>query len=462
MASIQSLGVGSGLDVDNLVRQLVAAERQPTENRLARSEARYESQLSAIGSFKGALSALRDAAEALTASDGALQAARSAESGDDELFTVSADAAAALGTFEVEILERASSDKLASAAFADANADVGTGSLTLSVGSESFTVEVEPGAATLADIRDAINAAGDNAGVSATVLNESAGSRLILTGRETGAANGIAVTAAGGDGGLSALVYDPDGSGTANLQSVREAGDARVRIDGFEVSSPTNAIGGAIEGVTIDVLQARPGTVVTATIREDRSGAIAAVERFIGRFNALNDFIDQATAYDPQSGRAAPLLGDATVRSVDAQIQRIMGGIVEADAPFTSLPALGITTNASGRLELDRTALNAALDADPAALRGVLAGNNGIATGVGTYLDDVLAAGSRIEAREDGLRASLEGIEDERARLDRRIEGLEARYLAEFSALDSLVAQLNATGNFLNQQLSALPRPGGK
>jgi flagellar hook-associated protein 2 len=458
MATIQSLGVGSGLDVDNLVQQLVAAERQPTANRLARTEARFQSQLSALGTFKGALSALQQSADRLTDADGPLIGGRSTSSSNEDLFTASAESGAARGSFSVEVSSLATSAKLASDPFTDGNTAVGTGTLTLSLGGEAFSVDIDSAGNTLLDIRDAINAASDNPGIQATVINESGGSRLILSSSETGAANSITVTATGGDGGLASLVYDPAGTGTTNLTQITAASDAEIRVDGFDVTSATNSVSGVIQGVTLDLVAADPGNAATLTISEDRSAAIAAVKDFVAKVNSFRDVTDRLTAFNAETGRGGPLLGDATARTIESQVRSRVGGIVEgAGSSFDSLPALGITTNAAGRLEVDEAALNDALDADPNALVATLGGDNGIAASLSTYLDSALSDGGRIDAREEGLQASLDRISDDRARLDQRMERLEARYVAEFSSLDALVGQLNATSNFLTQQLAGLP-----
>ena len=187
MATIQSLGVGSGLDVDRLVQQLVAAERQPVESRLARSEARVQSQLSSFGTVSGALSALNDSVAALQ-NNNALSA-RSATSAEPDVFTATASANAEPGTFNVEVAALARADRGASQAFASSDTAIGTGTLELSLGSSSFSIDIDSSNNQLGQIRDAINAAADNPGVAASVINSDDGSRLILSGAETGAAN---------------------------------------------------------------------------------------------------------------------------------------------------------------------------------------------------------------------------------------------------------------------------------
>ncbi|MEQ9394060.1 flagellar filament capping protein FliD [Haliea sp.] len=447
MTGIRSLGAGSGLDLDSLVQRLVAAERQPTEVRLARNEARFQSQLSAIGTIKGALSALRDASQALGGGGGL--GARTVTSSNTDLFTGTAAAGMAPGSFSVEVVSLASANKVASDPVAAADTQIGSGTLTLSVGDSSFSVTLEEGAGSLAEIRDAINRSPDNKGVSAAILNEDGGSRLVLTARDTGAANNIAITAAGGDGGLAALTT------TTELQA---AADAVVKVDTFTFSSASNRVEGVVDGLTLDLVKAEPGTVETVTIAENRTAAVDKVRGLVERLNAFTSATSRVASYNADTGQAGPLLGDATLRGIGSRIQQILGTQVGTPGtPFNSLPALGITTNEAGLLALDESVLNRALDERPDVLNSVLAGEQGVATALGGYLNQVLGSNSLIANREQGLKSSLDGIGAQREALDRRIESVEARFVAQFSALDGLVAQLSQTGDFLQQQLSNLP-----
>ena len=447
MSTIRSLGAGSGLDLESLVQRLVAAERQPTEVRLARNEARFQAQLSALGTIKGALSALRDASQSLGGGGGL--GARTVTSSNTDLFTGTAAAGTAPGSFSVEVVSLATANKVASGPYAASDTQVGTGTLTLAVGDNSFSVTLEEGAGSLADIRDAINRAPGNSSVSAAILNEDGGSRLVLTARDTGAANSIAISAAGGDGGLTAL---------ATVTQLEAAADAVVKVDTFTFSSPGNRVDGVIEGLTLDLVKAEPGTVATVTITEDRSAAIAKVRGLVERLNAFSSAIGRVASYNADTGQAGPLLGDSTLRGIGSRVQQILGTQVgEAGSAFNTLPALGITTNEEGLLELDESVLNRALNESPGVLNNVLAGERGVATALGAYLNDVLASNSLIANREQGLKTSLDAIGTQREALDRRIAGVEARFVSQFSALDGLVAQLSQTGDFLQQQLSNLP-----
>src|SRR5699024_2822473 len=166
-------------------------------------------------------------------------------------------------------------------------------------------------------------------------------------------------------------------------------------------------------------------------------------DEFIDKYNTLIDVTNKLTAYDPESDRAGPLQGDAGVRGVMSQIRSIISGQVgQVAGQRDSLAVFGITTAADGQLEVDSEKLDGVLEARPDALASLLGGDKGIGTSLDSYLGSVLGSGNLLASRQDGLSDRLDQIADERLRLDDRMAQVEARYIKQFSAMDSLVAQL--------------------
>ena len=239
MATLSATGVGSGIDIESLVSQLVAAERAPEAQRLQRASTKVTTQLSALGTLRGALSTLQSSVSGLKSAS-SFQGRR-ADSTDKTIFTANAGTTAATGNYSIEVKQLASAQKLATAAYpAGATATVGTGTLTLTAGGKVINVVIGDSAKTLAGIRDAINAAPDNDKVQATLITAVDGARLVLTSTKSGVANAIQVTTSGGDGGLSALVYQP--GGTTNLTQVAAAQNAEVVIEGFTVQTISSRV----------------------------------------------------------------------------------------------------------------------------------------------------------------------------------------------------------------------------
>ena len=454
---IVSTGIGSGLDIGGLVQQLVAAERAPVESRIARQEARTQSQLSAFGTLKSALAEFMDTLEAMKDMNDFL--VRKASSGNKDLFTVSADSAAVPAAYSIDVQQLAQAQKLASSAFENADAVVGTGTLTIAAGATSFEIEITEENNTLAGIRDAINQAGDNAGVAATIVNAEAGSYLILTAEDTGSEHAITVTQAGGDGGLSALAYDP-ANGLAGLTETVAAQDARVLIDGLEVVSGSNTIAGAIDGISIDLADAAPGEPANLVVENDKAAVRKTIDGFVESWNALVGAFDKLTAFDAESGIAAPLQGDASVRAMRTQMRRELGmGVESLDLPFSMLSEIGIQTDVDGKLTVDDARLSEVLGTDFQQVGQLFANpTEGYATRLFGLVDGMLASDGMLETRTKGLNDHIDRLDDQRIVLDDRMAGLETRLLRKFNALDALVAQLSATSNYLTQQLANLPK----
>ncbi len=455
MASIVSTGIGSGLDIAGIVQSLVAAEGQPVETRIGLQEARAQAKLSAFGSLKSALSDLRDKLEIMKSADKFL--VRKATSSDENVFTASADTNALPASYSLEVVQLAQAQKLTSGAFADSDTVVGTGTLTVDVAGTSMDLVIDGTNNTLAGIRDAINDSTDNPGVSATIVNADSGSYLILTADSTGAANTITVTQAGGDGGLAALEYDPP-NGLNSLTETLAAQDAQVRIDGFDVMSASNTISGAIDGVTITVTEDSGGSSEQLTVENDETAARALVGDFVESYNALITTLDSLTDYDAEAELAAPLLGDATIRGIRDQIRRELSTAVsDIDADFSTLTEVGIETQLDGTLTIDDDALSAVLADNFVKFGQLFSTTDGFGVRLFDLADGFLDSDGIIETRTKGLETQIDGLADERESLNERLASLETRLLRQFNALDSLLAQLSSTSNFLAQQLSNLP-----
>jgi flagellar hook-associated protein 2 len=452
---LSSPGLGSGLDVATMVSQLVAAERAPVQDRITRDQKRIDTQISALGSLKGGLSSLESALSALN-TEAAFQT-RSAVSSDAEILTASATSSAAPGQYEVEVVRLATAHKLASGPFLGGSiSTVGTGTLTISVGDESFDVSIDSEHATLGAIRDAINAASDNVGVRATVIQADDGARLVLAGTQTGAENAIRITATGGDGGLTSLVYDP--GVLTNLEELSEARDALVRIEGFERSSATNTISNALDGVTLTLLkETAPDEPLTLTVNNDAKSATERVKKFVTAFNGLANAIGALRAYNPDTRVAGPLLGDAMLRGIESELRNLVSDSVSGAVDgYESLAMIGVTTNPDGTLKLDETKLANAFAANFDAVGKLFGSADGVGArlhaAVTKHVGDEAVLTKRAEALQSGKREIATRTEA----LDARMEIVQQRYLKQFTALDTLLAQMQSTSNYLLQQLSNL------
>ena len=460
MTSIVSTGIGSGLDIAGIVQQLVAAEGEPVESRLGQQEFRAQAKLSAFGTLKSVLSDVRDKLDVMRDLDEFLS--RKASSSNESAFSVSAGTNAQPASYSVDVLQLAQAQKLTSGAFTDSDTVVGTGTLSIGVGVLSMDLEITEENNSLTAIRDAINASSDNPGVAATIVNADSGSYLILTAEETGAASTITVNQSGGDGGLAALEYDP-GNGLNALTETIAPQDAQIQIDGLDIVSSSNTFSGAIDGVTITAKDLTGGAAEQLTVENDDAAAKQLVNEFVESYNELITTFDQLTAYDPESETAAPLLGDSSIRSIRDQIRREMSAAVkDIDAPFAMLGEVGIEVQLDGTLSVDEARLDTVLGEDFVKFGQLFSTTDGFATRLHALTDGYLESDGIIESRTQGLTVAIDGIADDREALGERLASLETRLLRQFNALDSLLAELTSTSNFLTQQLATLPTPGNE
>lgn len=393
MASIQSLGIGSGLLTTELLDDIIGAERRSTDLRIDRRKAELQAKVSAFGAVRGTVDALRSAASALGAAGSVLPS--TASSSNPNAVTAAATSAAGAGVHSVEVTALARAHTIASVRFADITSVIGTGTLDFRFGTTTFggggaygtftpnaarpaaSVTINDTNNTVTGVRDAINSA--NMGVRATIVNDGDGYRLVMTSTQTGANNSIELTATEGTtAGLSALSFNATQStpGTHMSQTV-VAENASAIIDGISITRDTNRISGVIDGVTFDLLSTNAGAPAIVSIAQDEKGVADRLQAFVDAFNDVKALTGELTAFDTEEKSGSLLTGDAALRGLASQLRRIMGSAVSGLGSDTvrSLVDLGITTDQNNQyyLSFARSKLTTALSRDPNAVAGLLA-----------------------------------------------------------------------------------------
>ena len=439
--AITASGIGSGLDIEGIVTQLVRAESIPLVN-LDVKKQDLEVRLSAFGSLKSNLSAFNSAVSALSSLDKFKVFA--ATSSDETAVTATVDSTGATGTFDVTVTQLAQRNRVTSSAFTDAStALANTGDLTIDVGGSAFTVTIDGTNNTLSGIRNAINLASDNTGVTASVLNEDGGSRLILTANDTGVANAASITSS------NTLTTELN---LTEIDPVNDiAKDAIADINGFTVTRSSNTISGAIQGVTLE-LQKEGGTSRVDVSRDD--GAIAeSINSFAKAFNSLRG---QLKGLRREGGT---LEADSTILSIQRDIDAVLNNKANiAGVSFGFLAEIGLARNKAGDFILDQSLLTKALDNDFDGVSKLLADDpDGFLSRLSDTVSGFIAFDGLVSARSNGITTEIKGLREQRDRIETRIVIIERRLRSQFTALDGLVGQLRTTGNFLSQQLSALP-----
>lgn len=448
MAALSSPGIGSGLDVNSLVSQLVTAAKTAPQNAIDARRDSNGAELSAIGSLTSALSAFQDSLSGLADGSAFTQFLATASSTDH--FSAIADSTAAAGTYSVNVQQLATAEKASSGAFA-ANTTLSTGQLTIAVGTQSMTIAVGSGTSSLAQLASTINRNPNNPGVTAAVVHAADGDHIVLTSTKTGAANAFSVT---GTGDVAGLSYDPT-TGTGGLTAVTHAQDAKLSVDGFDVTSASNAVQGAIQGVTINLTAVSGTTPDTLTVAADNTSIQSAIQTFVDNYNKLVGTTKTLTSYDSGSGKAGALLGDSTLLGITSRLSRSLGTQfgTSGDA-VRSLADIGIKFEVDGSLSLDSDKLSAALSGSPEQVKNLFGNTTGIGQTLTPMLEGYLQTGGILDGRTDSLNQSNKSLDDQQSQLDARMDALTTMYTAQFTKLDQLLTSLNSTSSFLTQQLA--------
>ncbi len=442
MAAITSSGVGSGLDIQSLVSQLVAADRAPTAARLQRQESAARVEISAYGQLRSAMASLQSAISGAAGDD--TTEGRAVSLSSEEYFSADAEAGSALGNYDIIVERLASTGRSVLQTPTDPAAGLGAGTFDITLGSDSFSVDITDPATTLAELRDAINEAGDNPGVRATIINVDGGSVLSLTSDRLGAESALTL---GGTGDYAALAAD------FNATELGE--DALISIDGMARSSSTNTISDAIDGVTLNLLKADPTEATILGVNRDDSTIEESISAFVTAWNAFATKTDTLGEYNPVTGNGGPLNGNALMRGIESRLRTEVSAGQGPDGNLLG-GEFGLSFDSNGQLSLDTARLAEALTDRRADVAAWWSGDAGMAVKLTDALDSMLDDGASLKSREDALEAVLTRIDESNDKLDLRMERAQSRYLQQFTALDIALAQLQSTSSFLSSQLASL------
>lgn len=454
-SSTSAIG-GSQIDVSGLASQLVTAERAPLDAQIARATTKATTQISALASLKSALSTFQTAMG--TDLTPAVFSPRTAISADKTVYTATATASAAPGIYAIEVTQLAKVEQLSSKPVVGGLTQaIGTGTLTLTTAGKSFSVTIDSTKSTLAGIRDAINAAPDNSGIQATLIQADDGVRLVLSGMATGTVNGIVVAQSGGDGGLATLEYN---SGlTTNYTELSKAQDSIVKVAGASHQSASNTVDGVLDGVTLTLLDQKPGTTINLTISQDTDTATARIKGFVTAYNALEAKLAGLRSYDATTQSGGPMLGDSLLSGLESQLRRTIGAPVSGvSGPYQSLSSIGITTQADGTLKVDDTKLQKALTSNFSGVAAIAGSSNGVLTQLSKQVTQALASNSAIDVRSTSLVRQQKDLTTRQAAIDARMDALKTQYIKQFTALDTLLSQLQTTSSYLTQQFDAISK----
>lgn len=444
--------IGSGLDIPTIVSQLVSAERAPTANRINTQGTSATAKLSTLGNIKSSLSGVQSALEAAVKSAATHTYKTTVPDGSGFSTSIITEAStgktlATAGIYNIEVISLATSQKLSSGAFA-ADAPVGSGKLTFAWGEQTLDVDIVEGS-TLGEVAAAINRAAGGKGVNATIITASDGQHLVMNAVNAGEEGSLTVTASGGNGGLSALTWD--GVAVAGRMSQPTAAtNALVRVDGFERESSNNTISDIIPGVTLNLSKAEKDTVRTLTVAQDNSPLKINLQAFVGAYNSTINLLKNSSAYDAANGKASTLTGDSMVRGLQQQLRS------QLSANVVDLKDLGLAINKDGTLAFSTTTFDKSMAENPSAAESLLGKNGKLSSSMAAMLRSNLDTTGTLNLRTDSLSKQIKKLEQDLDALDLRMKKVSERYTKQFTAMDTLVAQMQSTSSYLSQQLSTL------
>jgi len=463
--SLISGSTNSTADVPTLVSALVNAKVAGQGAQIAGKEEADKTQLTAIGTLKSVLSLLQSSLNPLA--DGTtLSAFTATASGKGLSATPGNDAVA--GSYAVNVTSIATAQSLTSSAFG-ADAQLGAGTMTLSLGDKSMSIDVDASNNTLNGIASAINSASGNPGITATVINGSDGAHLVLRAATTGAANTISVSTTLADGtpdnGLSSLgvTSTPGTTDGSTISSAQEkhpwsqsvvARDAVFSIAGTQATSPSNSVSSAIKGVTLNLTADAVGTTQTLSIAHDVSGQTNAINAFV---TAYNNYVNTATSlssYDSSQkagSQGGPLLGDSMLNTIRNTLATLASRGVGTGASAVNLASIGITLQPDGTLKTDSNALNNALANNPNVVATLFNKATGLGATMSSDLTKFLQSGGILDARTTTLNQDLKSQADQHAQLATYTAQLTSNYNQQFTSLNKLMAQMNNNSNYLTQ-----------
>ncbi|AOX99305.1 flagellar filament capping protein FliD [Jeongeupia sp. USM3] len=505
MATITSNG-GSGLDINSIVSQLMQIEQQPIA-KLNSKEVSFQSQLSALGAVKGAVSGLQSAMAALLDIN-KLNGVKTTSSASD-IATITASNTADLGSFALEVSQLAKAQRITTNAtdgggaplYKNADAVLATGDLsglklTFTFGTASgggFTTNPDVKAATvdlsdankdgklsLGEVRDAINKKSD-LGVTASIVKETDNSvRLVLTGAKTGEKMAFKLDVNAGaatSSGLNELAFDPTApSGSFGILPGDAAQNAKAKINGIDVVSQSNTLTDVVGGLTINLLKttidsAGKSTPVTLTSQRDSGAIKTAMTAFVKAYNDMQATISSASGYDAKTKTGGILQGDASVRGVQNQLRGMLGvSFGSGDDAIKTLSQLGVSFQQDGKLALDSTKLDKAVTNNLDSVLSFLGAydktknptkppestQDSFGYKLNDMLDKMLTKGGTLDSRTDGINRSIKLLSDQRTTMTAKLTETEARLRKQYVALDQTLTKMQQSSSSLMAMLASL------
>lgn len=446
--ALSSPGIGSGLDVRNIVSQLVALERRPIEQ-LQTQKTKLNTQLSSFGLLQSYVSNLQSIAGQIgTAS---FWSRVSSSSSDASAVSVVAPNASSTASYTVNVANLAVAQSLSTGAGAITDAaDIGSGTLTISRGGTPVNLTIAPGTSLVA-LRDQINAGA--AGVNAAIVQDSGGPRLVFTAAETGVANAVSVSVSGGIGQLAALTY-PGG-----MTQDRPAANASLNINGLTITSASNKLTNVVDGLTLTLSKATT-TPVTISVGPDTAALRKGITDFVAAYNEVNKYLATETKYDDAKKVAGALQGDRAAVGLQGRLRSLLQEPSVASPLYGRLSDLGLEMQRDGSIKVNDSKLDAAMVSPSQVAQAFSTLSTGFGQRFKALTDGVVGTDGTLTSRSAGLRETIKRNEKDQQRQEDRVARVQARLERQYSALDTNLNKLNGLSSYVQQQITNWNKTG--
>ncbi len=463
--AISSIGIGSGLPVEDTISKLVALEKAPLAS-LQTAATSLTAKISTYSNIKSLMSTFSDAAAKLTR-DSAWNGVAIASSNSSAVNATMTGIASA-SSFNVGVQQLAKVQTTASG-YVPTGTDLG-GTLTIDIGtwnsgltafsanvnSTPVTVTISPGETSLSAVAAKINDA--NPALSATVISDASGQRLLVRSKATGEAAGFRVAVSNDvNGGLSKLAFDPPNTGTTGMTQTQAAQNAKATINGVAVTSATNSLADVIPGLTFQFSQVTT-TDAEIKVTSDVTTMKKNIQDFVDAYNAVNTLLSDSTKYDADNKTAGLLQGDSTTVGLMNTLRRIVTSAGQT-SPFRNLSDIGISLQQGGALSINATKLDTALQKpdDVKAMFATVSSGDAQSSGVGVKIKNfalgLLSFDGTINTKADSLNTLVKNNQANQDKVNDRAAVVEKRLRAQYTALDTQMASLNALSTYVTQQV---------
>ncbi|MBV4535159.1 MULTISPECIES: flagellar filament capping protein FliD [Pseudomonas] len=454
---LPSTGVGSGLNITEIVTALVQADTAAKQAQITRQTSNNTAYISGVGALRSALTAFTTAMGKLNEKDAPSFNAYAATSASDSIVKATAGNTAVAGSYSIEVANLATGSKVASQAFVGgASTSIPKGDLLISQGGKNYTVSVGDGA-TLQSVRDQINSELSASGISANIVTGKDGARLVLGSSTTGKGSDISVS------GITALNIDGTKSmateGAGYIDDV--AKDAVLKVDGLEVTSASNTVKDAISGLTLELTgKSVVGSPTTVTVAANNDGLKTSIQGFVDAYNTLQNAITTLTKTTTDADGnmvLASLTNDPTTRSLLKDIRGVLAEVGSGDR-LTTLSQLGINTQKDGTLEFNSTKFTAAMNDKKlgAEVQELFTGTNGIFERMNKAIDPYNATDGSLATRKNNLDQVAKNLTEQQAALDRRTESLTESLTKKYVALDTALGKMKAQADQITSIFEAI------